>query len=295
MRKLRPLGSVRGVSGNRYSYRDTPPAVSRRLTALESRLGVRLLHRTTRRIAVTHEGQLYLSEGKRILEEIGELEGAISGGRATPKGLLRVNATFEFGHLFVAPAISDFVRKFSGVQVQLEVTDHPLNLVEEGFDVGIRFGETSDSRLIARKIVASRRLLCAAPAYLKEFGIPGNPRDLQHHRCIVVRQGEETYGTWHMRAGNRHERIKVRAPLYTNSGESALVWALEGHGLLKRSEWSITPYVRSGQLRLVLEDWQFPSGDIYAVYSERSNLSAKLRAFVDFLTNRFRTGLRRTS
>jgi LysR family transcriptional activator of dmlA len=269
----------------------TPPAVTKRLANLEQRLGVRLLNRTTRTMSVTHEGEIYLADGARILADIEALERTIGSSRALPKGLLRVNASFGFGRKHIGPAVSDFSRRFPEVEVQLLLSERPLNLADQAFDIGIRIGELPDARIIARKIAANRRLLCAAPAYLKQHPAPAAPRDLQTHACIVLRENEAAYGSWHLSRGKRQETVKVRGALSSNDGETVLAWALAGHGILMRSEWDVAPYLRSGRLRPVLEDWALPPSDIFAVYPERLNLSAKVSAFVDFLAARFKPHL----
>lgn len=265
----------------------TPPAITARLAQLERRLGVRLLNRTTRRISVTHEGEVYLATGARLLSELQELEQTVSSSRAIPKGLLRVNATFGFGRRHIAPAIVAFARRYPQVEVQLDLTDSPVNLADQAFDVGIRFGTLPDSRLVARKIVANRRLLCAAPAYLAEHGNPLKPRDLQAHRCIVLRESAAAFGTWHFVRGNKEETVKVRGTLSTNDGEAGVLWALEGFGILMRSEWDVKPHLAAGKLVPVLQEWDLPSADVFAVYPERTNLSAKVSAFLDFLVEWF--------
>jgi len=265
----------------------TPPAITKRLANLEQRLGVRLLNRTTRTMSVTHEGEIYLADGSRILADIEALERTIGSSRAIPKGLLRVNASFGFGRKHIGPAVSAFSKRYPEVEVQLHLSDRPLNLADQAFDVGIRIGELPDARIIARKIAANQRLLCASPGYLELHGAPSTPRDLQKHKCIVLRENDAAYGTWQLSRGKRQETVKVRGTLSSNDGEIALEWALAGHGVLMRSEWDVAPYLRSGRLRQVLTEWTLPDSDIYAVYPERLNLSAKVTAFVDFITERF--------
>ncbi|NIF54688.1 MULTISPECIES: LysR family transcriptional regulator [Burkholderiaceae] len=271
----------------------TPPAVTARLARMEARLGVRLLNRTTRRISVTQEGELYLSHGARLLVELEELDRMVSSARAIPKGLLRVNATFGFGRRHIAPAVSEFARRYAEVEVQLTLTDRSIRLADEAYDVGIWFGEIPDSRLVARKIAPNRRLLCASPAYIERAGVPDTPRDLQAHKCIVLRENDAAYGTWHLSRGRKQETVKVRGALSTNDGETALVWALDGHGILMRSEWDVYPHLRSGALSVVLPEWSLPVADVYAVYGERLNVSAKVVAFIDFLAEWFGNALGR--
>lgn len=265
----------------------TSPTVSKRLAALERRLGVRLVQRTTRRMGLTTEGEAYLADGGRLLNELHMLEQKLAGARATPRGLLRVHATLGFGRRHVAPAVSEFLHKYPEVEVQLHLGDKPVQLAEQGFDVAVHVGEVPDSRLTLRMIARNRRLLCAAPAYLRRAGQPKRPSDLQTHRCIVIRESDETYGTWHLRQGAKSETVKVRGSASTNDGESAVLMALDGHGILLRSEWDIAPFLRSGRLQPVLPGWETPPADIVALYPTRQNLSAKTRVFVDFLARRF--------
>ena len=263
------------------------PAVSKRLTQMEARLGVQLLNRSTRRMSLTAEGEVYLSHARRILSDIDDMEQAISKAISAPKGLLRVNATLGFGRSHIAPLISDFARHYPEVQVQLQLTVNPPALTEDAFDVGIRFGEPPDARILARRIAANRRLICAAPAYLVLHGTPSLPHELAQHNCIGIRQGEAAYGLWQLSAGKRTETVKVRGSLSTNDGEIAVHWALQGHGILMRAEWDIAKYLRSGRLVQVLENWQTPPADIYAVYPQRLQTAARVRAFVDFLEAAF--------
>lgn len=265
----------------------TTPAVSKRLAQLEARLGVQLMNRTTRRIGLTAEGELYLTHARRILAEIDDMEQLVTRAVAAPKGLLRVNATLGFGRSHVAPLISAFAKANPDVQVQLQLSVNPPPLNEDSFDVCVRFGEPPDARIIARRIAPNRRLLCAAPAYLARQGTPRVPHDLVQHNCICIRQGDEAYGLWRLSAGKRTESVKVRGNLSTSDGEIAVNWALAGHGIILRSEWDIARYLRSGRLRLVLEGYQTPPADIHAVYPQRHQVSARVRAFVDFLEAHF--------
>ncbi|MBI5254866.1 MAG: LysR family transcriptional regulator [Burkholderiales bacterium] len=265
----------------------TPPAVSKRLSALERRLGVRLLNRTTRRISLTPEGELYLVEGERVLAELEALERAVSGAQARPRGTLRVAATLGFGRRHVAPALSRFVQRHPGIDVQLQLTDRPVNLIEQGLDVHVRFGEVPDARLTARLLARNQRVLCAAPAYLRDAGEPATPRELSAHRCIVIREAQETFGTWQLRQGRRLETVKVRGALTTNDGESALAWALDGQGIVMRSLWDAGELLRSGRLQRVLPGWALPPADIYALFPARDHVTPRVRVFVDFLLDEF--------
>jgi DNA-binding transcriptional LysR family regulator len=265
----------------------TPPAVSKRLTALEARLGTRLVNRTTRSMSLTSEGELYFSHAARILTQINELEQLVSSSRATPKGLIRVNASLGFGRRYIGPALAAFFAQYPEVEIQLEISDHPLDLATHGFDLGIRFGTLPDAAFHARKIASNRRLLCASPLYLDKYGTPGKLAELQDHNCIFIRQNESPYGVWSFNNGGRKENIKVHGALGCNDGEVALNWALDGFGILLRAEWDIARYVRSGRLRLVLEDQTPTRADVYAVYPQQLHLSARVRCLIDFLIERF--------
>jgi len=263
------------------------PAVSKRLAQMEQRLGVQLLNRTTRRISLTHEGELYLTQARRILGEIEAMEQMVAGALAAPTGLLRVNATLGFGRSHVAPLISRFVKAHPQVQVQLQLSVDPPPLAGDSFDVCVRFGEPPDARVIARRLAPNRRLLCAAPAYLARHGTPKVPGDLARHNCIGIRQGEQAYGLWRLTASKRTHAVRVRGNLSTSDGEIAVNWALDGHGILLRAEWDIARYLRSGRLVTVLDQYHTPPADIYAVYPQRHQVSARVRAFVDFLAASF--------
>ncbi|MGV3652598.1 MAG: LysR family transcriptional regulator [Noviherbaspirillum sp.] len=265
----------------------TTAAVSKRMSQLETRLGARLLHRTTRRIGLTPEGELYLANARRILAEIDDMEQMITSAATAPKGLLRVNATLGFGRSHIAPLVSEFSKRYPDVEIQLQLTVNPPLLVEDAYDVCIRFGEPPDARVIARRIASNRRLICGAPAYLERHGIPRVPNDLARHNCIGIRQGEEGYGIWHLTSGQSSETVKVRGALSTNDGEIAVNWALEGHGLLMRAEWDIAKYLESGRLRQVLPNWQTPPADVYAVFPYQVQTAARVRAFVDFVAASF--------
>ena len=265
----------------------TPPAVSKRLTQLEARLGVRLLNRTTRHVSMTSEGAVYLNHARRILRDVQEMEQEVLSSRSQPKGLLRVNATLGFGRTHIAPTISAFIRQHPDMEVQLNLSVAPQNIAEGEFDVGIRLGLPPDSNIIARKIMPNRRFISASPLYLKKHPAPQTPSDLAKHNCIVLRQDETSCGIWRFKHGETTDTAKVKGSLSSNDGEVVMNWALEGHGILMRAEWDIAKYLRSGRLVRLLEDYELPPADIYAVYPERHYLSTKVRVFIDFITARF--------
>ncbi|WPP01765.1 LysR family transcriptional regulator [Pseudomonas sp. HR96] len=266
----------------------TPPAVSKRLAAMEARLGVRLVHRTTRSMSLTPEGEVYFSHCARILTQIDEVEQLVRSSRATPKGLIRVNASLGFGRRHIAPALAGYFARYPEVEIQLEISDHPLDLATHGFDLGIRFGSLPDAALHARKIASNRRLLCASPQYLERHGTPQTLSELQGHNCIFIRQNETPFGVWSFNSGGRTENVKVHGALACNDGEVALNWALEGYGVLLRAEWDIARYVRSGRLKLLLENLSPARADVYAVYPQTAHLSIRVRSLIDFLVERFK-------
>ena len=258
---LAACGSL-NAAGRRLGV--TTAAVSRRLALMESRLGLVLVG--------LHVGILLLHLG---------------GARSSPKGLLRVNATPGFGRHRLATIVSQFVTRYPEVEVQLHLTVDPPPLAENAFDVCVWIGEPPDARIVARRLAPNRRLLCAAPSYLQAHGTPKVAQDLAGHSCLVIRQGSEAYGVWRLFRGRgrkrRAESVKIRGPLITNDGEVAVRWALDGRGILLRSDWDIGPHLHSGRLVHVLPQYETPGADIFAVYPYRHQMSARIRAFVDFL------------
>lgn len=265
----------------------TPPAATKRLAQLEARLGVRLVNRTTRSISLTPEGETYLHYATRILADVREMEEVVSSSGSVPKGLLRINATLGFGRTAISPIVSEFAAQHPQVEVQLDVTDRPIDLVESGVDLGIRFGALPDQRLVARRVLSNRRFLCAAPRYLARHGTPASLGDLASHQCIIHRQNEDAYGVWRFTRDGRAETVKVHGALSSNDGDIVLNWALDGHGILVRSEWDLAKYLESGRLRVVLPEFILPSADLFVYYPSKRDLSARTRAFIDFLMARF--------
>lgn len=285
------LASAGSLSAAARELGITTSAVSKRLAIIEARVGVPLVNRTTRRMSMTPEGEVLLEHARRILGEIADLDQLLTSSQGVPKGQLRVNATLGFGRLHIAPAISRYVLRYPEVDVQLQLSVDPPALTDDQFDVCIRFGAPSDTRVIAKRLAPNRRLLCASPMYLARRGEPKSAAELRRHNCICIRQGDEAYGVWRLFAGRESERdvqaVKVRGNLTTNDGEIAVNWALDGHGILMRAEWDIERYLESGRLVQVLPGLRTPDADIYAVYPQRHQLSARIRTFVEFLGETF--------
>ena len=265
----------------------TPPAATKRLAQLEARLGVRLVNRTTRRVSLTGEGETYLVHATRILADIRAMEDEVAGAGGTLRGLLRVNATLGFGRTTIAPLLSAFARRHPEIDVQMDVTDRPVDLAEQGFDLAIRFGAPPDQRLNARRVMSNRRFLCASPLYLEQHGLPATLADLASHRCILHRQNDDAYGIWRFTREGKDEVVKVHGAMSSNDGDIVLGWALDGHGILIRSEWDLARYVESGRLKIVLPDYTLPSADLFVYYLERRHQAARTRAFIDFLVEYF--------
>lgn len=286
------LAASAGLGAAARTLGVTTPAVSKRLAQMEARLGIPLVIRTTRRMRLTPEGEIYLAHARRILAEIDDMEQLLAGSGAAPKGLLRVNASPGFGRSYIAPLVSRFMLKHPDVQVQLQLSVDPPAFSSDAFDVCIRFGEPPDGRIMARRLAANRRLLCASPAYLARHAAPATPKDLEKHNCIGIQQGDEAYGVWRLTTEQGGEKttevVRVHGTLSTNDGETAVNWALDGHGILMRAEWDISRYLDSGRLVQVLHDYQTPDADIYATYLQRHQLSTRVRAFVDFVALSFR-------
>ncbi|MBA3773468.1 MAG: LysR family transcriptional regulator [Ramlibacter sp.] len=275
------------LTGAARELQVSPAAVSKRLSGLESRLGVPLLNRTTRRLSLTEQGRTYLDNARRILEEIEAVESGLQAALAQPAGLLRVNATLGFGRMHVGPAIAGFSRKYPRVEVQLQLTASPPPIGDEAYDVGVRFGEPPDSRLIARLLAPNRRLLCASATYLARAGTPRIPQDLARCNFISIRQADDGQGLLRLTSGARAATVKTRGNLSTNDGEVAVNWALGGLGIVLRAEWDVARYLRSGRLQKVLEDWQAAPADIYAVYPAQHARTTRVTVFVEHLSRYF--------
>lgn len=265
----------------------TPPAATKRLTLMEQRLGVRLLNRTTRSASLTQEGETYLTHASRILEQLREMEEAVSRSSSELRGRLLVNATLGFGRTTIAPLASEFAQLHPHVAIDVELTDRPVDLIEGGFDMAIRFGELPDKRLVARRLMSNRRFLCASPLYLERYGEPKTLGDLAHHRCIIHKQNDDAYGIWRFMHDKHNEVMKVSGAMASNDGDIVLGWALDGHGILIRSEWDLAKYLESGRLKIVLPKFNPPSADLYVYFLSKKNQSARARAFIDFLAHRF--------
>lgn len=259
------------------------PAVSKRLSQLEARLGVQLVQRTTRRLSLSPEGALYLEGGRPILRQLEELESALSSRQPTLQGRLRINGTLGFGRQHLAPVVSSFARQHPELEISLELTSQPLSMMDDQFDIGVCMGEPPDSRLIGIRLLENPRILCASAGYLEAMPELTRVADLAQHNCIVLRQFGSDYAIWRFSKDGQDYSHKVSGTLSSNDGEVALSLALDGHGLILRSRWNVQQHLESGRLQAVLTDHEAPRADIFAVYQHRRHIPRRISVFARYL------------
>lgn len=259
------------------------PAVSKRLGMLEQRLGVQLLLRTTRRLELTSEGLLYYEGAKPILEQLTDLESMLNAHQGRLQGALNIHAPLGFGRKYIAPCVSAFAREHQELDINLTLSNQTANLTDSGIDIDIRMGNVPDARVIARKIAANPRVVCASPAYLARYPAPRDVAELADHRCIILRQYESDFALWRFTKDKQAMTQKVKGRLTTNDGEVAMRMALDGHGLIMRSWWDAKKYLASGELVQVLPDYSLPDADVYAIYQARKRAPYRIAAFIDYL------------
>ncbi|HEX6734391.1 MAG TPA: LysR family transcriptional regulator [Azonexus sp.] len=256
--------------------------VSKRMALLEAALQARLLHRTTRRLSLTAHGDIVHQWALRILEDVEQMGEALSQERAAPAGLLRLCSSTGFGRNRLTPAISALARRYPALEIQVELLDRPVDLLEEGFHLDIRVGAVREGNVITRRIAGNRRILCAAPAYLAEQGMPTRLDDLKAHRCIAIRERDQEFGRWILHGPQGSETVRVSGPLSSNNGEMVRQWAIDGHGIILRSQWDVDHEIGAGRLQRLLPDYA-QEADVWAVYPSRLSTSARLRVCVEFL------------
>ncbi len=259
---------------------------TKHLSQLENDLGARLLNRTTRRLGLTEVGQAYQDRCQHILAEIEETELAVSQLHSLPRGTLKITAPTSFGAFHLAPAAADFMRQYPEVKVDLDLTDRFIDLVEEGMDMGVRVGMLEDSSLIARHLTSTRMVVCGAPGYFEEYGRPRHPDDLKQHRCLLFGY-PVSHVDWDFTLEGSAHQVHVSGPLRSNIGDALRMAAIQGTGLIKMPTYIVGKEIRNGRLETVLEEFETEPRPIHAVYMHRRHLSAKVRAFVDFLHERF--------
>ncbi len=261
-------------------------AVSKHVRSLEDRLGVRLLNRTTRRLSLTEEGRTYHDWCNRIGSDVEEAELSVRRLQSEPRGTLRLNAPMSFGILHLGAVLPDFLDRYPDLTVDLSLNDRYVDLVDEGYDVAVRIGELTDSSLIARKFATTRRVLCAAPAYLARRGTPKSPRDLAGHNCLSYSYMRLRPGEWQLAGPDGSAPVRVAGNLSANNGDVIRAALVAGTGIAWQPSFIVGDDIRAGRLRPVMPDYWDEIG-IYAVYPQTRHLSAKVRAFVDFLVGRF--------
>ena len=267
----------------------SPPSAVRALAALERALGARLLNRTTRRIALTDEGRAYYERARRILADVADAEAAASAKQAVPQGRLAIGAPVMFGRLHAAPLVAEFVDCHPGIKVELLLMDRVVNLVEEGLDATLRIGALADSTLVALEVGRTRRVVCASPACLKRHGMPRVPADLARRPCI--RFTGLASGEWEFKVGGKPVRVRVDGPIATNQVDAAIDACVQGLGYGMFLCYQVDAHQRAGRLRYVLEAYEPEPNPVSVVYPQARLVSARLRAFIDWIVPRLRARL----
>ena len=263
-----------------------PAMIGRRLDALEQRLGIKLLQRTTRKLVLTNEGAAFLEDCQRILSELQEAESAVSERSARASGHLLISAPAGFGRQHVAPLLPSFLAEHRDVTAVLNLNDRVVDLIGEGVDVAIRIASLSDSNLVSVKLADNQRVLVGAPDYLKRHGTPLALADLARHNCLTI-SSEGSQRGWTFREDGKNMILKVAGNMGCNDGEVLHDWALAGKGLAWRSMWEVGAEIESGKLITVLDQFAAPVNDICAVFPQRRHLPLRIRAFVDFLRHSY--------
>lgn len=283
--KVLDLGSISAAA---RSLDLSVAVASQRLKRLERDLGVRLLHRTTRRLHATPEGAALAEQGRPLVEDLEALTGGLRQAGADITGTLRVTASASFGRQYLSPLLPEFLALHPRVKLSIDLTDQMLDLVSAGFDLAIRIGALEDSSLVARKLATNHRLLCASPGYLRRHGTPRTPQDLAEHECVLLVGSAGRQDVWRFGDGAGGEiAVRVRGRVETNYGELVRDSAVAGMGIAVHSSWHVCEDLRAGRLVQVLPDYPIADSGIYAVMPQRRLVPPRVRAFVDFLAERF--------
>ncbi len=264
----------------------SPAYVSKRIALLEQNLNVVLLHRTTRRVTITEEGERIYEWAQRILHDVDQMMDELSDVRQVPQGMLRIISSFGFGRQVVAPALSALARQYPQLELRFDVEDRLVDLANEGVDLDIRIGDDIAPNLIARKLGTNYRIRCASPSFLAQHGTPKQLADLATCSCLVIKERDHPFGIWQLQNKEGEHAIKVTGPLSSNHGEIVHQWCLDGQGIALRSWWDVCDNIASGHLVHVLPEYYQPA-NIWAVYVSRLATSAKVRITVEFLRHYF--------
>jgi DNA-binding transcriptional LysR family regulator len=273
----------------------SPATATSRMNNLESSYGVRLLTRTTRKTSLTEEGRIFYTHCLRILEEVRLAEENVTNKNGVLTGPIKMTATVDLGKSVIAPLVADFVKANPNVNIELILVDHMVNLVGEGYDLGIRYGRMPDSRMIARKLAKSSRLLLASPKYVDKHGEPTSPEDLVNHRCITLARADQSLNDWFFCRNDKEVAISIKPTLASNDGSQVRDWAIAGNGITIKSYWDVKDDIDSNRLVPLLSDYAanyWPdahkdSADLYAVYPSKKYLPERIRALLDVLIKRF--------
>lgn len=260
-----------------------PAVIGRRIDALEERLGVKLMVRTTRRITLTHEGSAFLEDAQRVLGDLANAEASVSAGGVKASGHLRITAPAGFGRRHVAPLVPRFVEAHPDVSVSLNLSDRVVDLVNEGFDCAVRVGDLSDSSLVSVRLADNRRLCVAAPAYLARRGTPEHPDDLMRHECLMLSSEASQTRGWAFSVAGELVHVRPAGRLDCSDGQVLHDWCRAGLGLAWRSTWEVETEIASGELVSVLDEYAAPPNGIYAVFAQRKHLPLRLRLWIDYL------------
>ncbi len=260
-----------------------PAVVGRRIDALEERLGVKLLVRTTRRISLTHEGSAFLEDCQRLLADLGNAEASVSAGGLKASGYLRVTAPAGFGRRHVAPLVPRFLAMHPDMNISLNLSDRVVDIVNESFDCAVRVGDLPDSSLVSLRLADNRRMCVAAPGYLQRAGTPKHPQELARHECLALSSDASQSRGWAFQVNGAVVYMRPGGRLDCSDGQVLHDWCLAGLGIAWRSTWEVAQEVKSGKLVAVLEEFTAPPNGIYAVFPQRKHLPLRVRLWIDFL------------
>ena len=261
----------------------SPAAMSRALSALESRLGVRLVTRTSRSFQLTEEGNQFYERCQKIVADIATAEAEASAKTGTVRGTLHVGAPSEIGRRLIAPLIGQFASKFPEVEVRLVLSDAGLDVIDDNLDVALRIGLPNDNTVMARKILMAKRIVCASPAYFKRHGVPSHPQELKRHNCIRLMRGKRVMDSWVFQQDGERFEVKVDGSLTTSSGEVVHDWVRAGRGIALKANWDLGPELRDGVIVQCLEEFWADPIDLFAITANRLHQPHRLRIFLEFI------------
>lgn len=260
----------------------SPAYVSKRIAILEKDLGVTLFHRTARRVTVTEDGERVYASAQQIFQGVDHMGETVASGRLDPRGTLRVTTSFRLGRKHIGPLLSRLAERYPALDITLDAVDRRVDLVSENIDLDVRVGEVDEPHLVAHRIAASARILCAAPAYLQRRGAPTSVADLGRHDCLVLRDRNQAFGVWRLTGPSGVETVKVTGRLSSNNSEIVRGWGNDGHGIVLQTPWDLYGDLQAGRLVPILPAYTQPA-DIWAASTVRLSHSAKVRVCVQFL------------